>query len=92
MCNITILEIEGNVDSFNCIFTDCENNNGQFQFELQKELPQNQAGHYIYSGSSTDGAETTGSVIVPNTMRINPTKVFNYVVKKLKEILCPTCT
>ncbi len=92
MCKITILEIGENIESFNCVFVDCENGQANFRFELHKELPQNQSGHYIYTGTNTEGEENSGSVVVPNSERLNPTKVFYYIAKKIKEVLCPKCT
>lgn len=91
MCDIILTSIQGSTESIESEFEDCNGLSGEMTITLISELPQNQAGLYQVSGFATDGTEISEEVIVPNSERINPTKVFKWVVKKLKEIVCPTC-
>lgn len=43
-------------------------------------------------GRNTNGSPISVEIFAPKEEgEINPTKVFNYIVKKLKEVLCPKC-
>ena len=89
MCEITVDQISGEFPDFSVDFSDCDGNDGGVHLELIAETPQN--GVYSINGNATDSSTINDEILVPNSQRINPTKVFNYIAKKLKETLCPTC-
>lgn len=91
MCDITIVEVNGTSDEFEAIFEDCNAEQASVQVVLLGEVPENQGGKYSIIGTATDGSPIEQEIIVPNSERINPTKVFKWVAKKLKKYLCPTC-
>jgi hypothetical protein len=91
MCEILLLDIGGeDSDFFQATFEDCNQFEGNIDCSLLFESPKN--GLYSIKGISTDGKLYEAEILVPNSERINPTKVFKWVAKKLKEVLCPTCS
>ena len=90
MCEITVDQISGELPYFSADFSDCNGSGGGVHLELIAETSQN--GVYSINGNATDSSTINDEILVPNSQRINPTKVFNYIAKKLKEVLCPSCT
>ena len=85
MCDINLQEIQGNLDSFTASFEDCNGNTGAANFELLE------GNIYAINGTATDNSPINTEIEAPELSGYNPTKVFKYIAKKLKEILCPTC-
>lgn len=91
MCDIVIHEIDGNVDSFNAKYKDCAlYANGEVDCEVIEELAGGD-GKYSVIGQNTQNNPVDTEVDVPASDRLNPTKVFLYIAKKIKENLCPEC-
>lgn len=80
---IEILEIESNV---NFVKFNIESKESEISFNYDK--------HYIYILS---GVNTKGEKIKPQKIlnevegKPNPTKVFKFIAKVLKKVLCPNC-
>jgi hypothetical protein len=85
MCDINLQEIQGNLDAFTASFEDCNGNAGVANFELLE------GNIYAVNGTATDDSQFSTEIEAPQLSGYNPTKVFKYIAKKLKEILCPTC-
>lgn len=90
MCDITLNQPPtGTLENFTSDYSDCQGNTGSVQLERIAQTTKN--GVYAVTGTATDGSQIDEEVLVPNSEQINPTKVFQWVAKKLKEVLCPTC-
>ena len=90
MCNVSLIGTPtGDTEAFNADFEDCNQNTGDIYANLLFASVNN--GMYSVSGNATDGSGYSEEILIPNAERINPTKVFKYIAKKLKEVLCPTC-
>lgn len=87
---ISLLDIVGkDSDFFQANFQDCNKFEGSINCYLLFESRKN--GLYSIQGRNTKDKLYEAEILVPNSERINPTKVFKWVAKKLKEIICPTC-
>jgi hypothetical protein len=86
-----------------CDITQTYNNGTYYDFEgcsssvtgdcditLIDEL-ENGDGLYSVTGTATDGSNIDEEIIIPAAERVNPSKVFKWVAKKLKDVLCPSC-
>ena len=89
MCDITAKEISGEINNFEAVFENCKNEYGFIEVVLLKK--KDKGCLYSIVGSATDETPIKEDKIIPNSHRINPSKVFKWIAKKLKDILCPTC-
>lgn len=90
MCDVNLLNTSGNADSFSADYEDCNQVIGNAQ--IDEIFATNSNVLYSVNGVNTSGASFSDEILVPITEAINPTKVFNYIAKKIKEVLCPTCS
>lgn len=82
MCEITLSNIQGQTADI----SDCSGNMGQLSYTHVEE------GVYHFYGAATDGTPVDFNDSVPAESGISPAKVFKFIIKKAKEILCPTCS
>jgi len=85
-CNIELLEIDGNLESFSATYQDCNGNTGSVTIVLLEE------NLYSASGINTENLNFETEFKIGEEFNINPTKVFKFVAKILKKYLCPECT
>lgn len=92
MCDIVLNNITESPYSFTADFSDCTNSHhGSVNVDLISEDSTAQTGTFSIVGTATDGSSVSEEETVPDAERINPSKVFKYIAKKLKEVLCPNC-
>ena len=89
MCELSINNITSDPNDFSVEFQDCQGDIGAMDALLLHETANN--GFYQFSGTDTSGQSFHAEEVVPNSERVNPTKVFELIARKLKEVLCPKC-
>lgn len=93
MCELSLLnQLPAQADEFHAEYQDCNQSNGECDFVLLSEDQGAQTGLYKIEGTGATGLPFLEEVDVPNQHRVNPTKVFWFVYKVLKDKLCPTCS
>lgn len=81
-CDITVSNIQGQTADI----TGCNSSQqGQLSYtHVEDDL-------YHFTGSATDGTPLDFEDTVPAQDSVSPSKLFQYIAKKAKELLCPQC-
>ena len=95
--NLISIELHENTNNFTAVFGNPDNSSeqGVLAFE-QMSVEANGDKVYSFWGVNTDVDPTQGEEVIPSAStddddNINATKVFLFVAKVLKSVLCPTC-
>lgn len=81
-CEINITQINGQT----CDFQGCNSSQqGQVSYTYVEDDV------YHFTGTATDGTPLDFEETVPSESSVSPSKIFQFIVKKAKEYLCPQC-
>ena len=86
MCDITLVNQYANTYEYE---EDCNQDEGVLH--LVEGSDNGTHTDFAMTGTDTDGQEIDDSISVPNAEKINPSKLFKYIAKTLKGLLCPSC-
>jgi len=86
MCNISLDNQYASTYEYS---EDCNNDEGTLH--LAEGADNGETTTFTMSGSNTLSDQISGTIDVPNTEKVSPSKIFWWVVGQAKEILCPDC-
>ena len=86
MCDITLINQYANTYEYE---EDCNHDEGVLH--LVEGSDNGTETTFTMSGTDTDSGQIIGTIDVPNSEKISPSKLFKYIAKTVKGLLCPSC-